>query len=97
VAVDAAGNVYIADQHNERVRRVGPDGVITTVAGNGTFGLSGDGGPATRASLNTPAGVAVGADGTIYIADRLNRCIRRVEAESTKLSDSPSLAGRPPR
>ncbi len=97
VAVDPAGNVYIADQHNERVRQVGVDGIITTIAGNGTFGLSGDGGQATQASLNSPAGVAVGADGTIYIADRLNHRIRRVEAESTRVVSSPSIAGRPPR
>jgi sugar lactone lactonase YvrE len=97
VAVDPAGNVYIADQHNERVRRVGVDGIITTIAGNGTFGLSGDGWSATQASLNSPAGVAVGADGTIYIADRLNHRIRRVEAESTRVVSSPSIAGLPPR
>ncbi len=82
VAVDAAGAVYIADQHHERVRRVGPDGLITTLAGTGTFGSSGDRGPAPEASLNSPVGVAVDTQGNVYIADRLNHCIRRIAPET---------------
>lgn len=81
VAVDVTGAVYIADMCNERVRRVGPDGVITTVAGKGTFGFSGDGGPAAQASLNSPTGMAVDASGVLYIADRLNSRIRSVEGK----------------
>src|SRR5271157_4608541 len=58
VAADSAGNLYIADSGNQRVRKVS-NGVIATVAGNGTMGYSGDNGPATSAQLNTPYGVAV--------------------------------------
>ena len=81
VAVDVRGNLYIADLGNERVRRVGPGGLIATAAGKGTFGFAGDDGPAAKASLNTPCGVAVDAQGNLYIADRLNNRIRRVEGE----------------
>ncbi len=59
VVADASGNIFIADYNNNRIRRVSPSGVITTVAGNGSPGFSGDGGPATDASLNAPVGVAV--------------------------------------
>lgn len=72
------GSLYIPDSGNHRIRRVTPDGVITTVAGNGTEGFSGDGGPATQASLNLPMGTAVAGDGTLYIADSYNHRIRRV-------------------
>jgi len=78
VSVDAAGNVYIADTLNERVRKVGTNGIITTVAGNGVDGYSGDGGTATSASLSGPAAVAVDGWGNIYIADNYNNLIRRV-------------------
>jgi streptogramin lyase len=80
VAVDAAGNLYVADQFNDRIRRVdGVTGTITTVAGNGSRGGAGDGGPATAAELAAPAGVAVDADGNVYIADQNNQRIRRVD------------------
>jgi len=78
LALDAAGNVYITDQFNNRIRRVTPDGNINTFAGDGRETFAGDGGPATRASLNHPAGVAVDAAGNVYIADQLNHRIRRV-------------------
>ncbi|GAB3998785.1 hypothetical protein GCM10028807_47400 [Spirosoma daeguense] len=68
VAVDAAGSVYIADAANHRVRKITPDGIINTVAGNGTSGFTGDGGPATAARIKYPTGVAVDASGNIYIA-----------------------------
>jgi hypothetical protein len=77
VTVDSAGNVYIADTHNHRVREVS-NGVITTVAGDGTNGFSGDHGPASIAQLNNPYGVAVSAAGTLYIADAWNNRIREV-------------------
>ena len=80
VALDAAGNLYIADSGNKRIRKVSPSGIISTVAGNGTRGFSGDGGPATSASLYYPTGVAVDAAGNLYIADRGNDRIRRVNA-----------------
>src|ERR1035437_8007513 len=68
IAVDSAGNLYIADNGNFRIRKVS-NGVITTVAGNGTSGFSGDNGPATSAQLSTPSGVAVDAAGNLYITD----------------------------
>ena len=78
VAVDAAGNLYIADYDNHRIRRVGPDGVITTIAGTGVAGFGGDGGPATAARLHYPIGVTVDAAGNVYVADRVNHKVRRI-------------------
>jgi sugar lactone lactonase YvrE len=78
VAVDAAGNLYIADYFNHRVRKVNTSGVISTFAGNGTFGYSGDGAAATSAQLYYPSGVAADAAGNVYIADNYNNCIRKV-------------------
>ena len=75
VAVDADGNLYFSDSVNSRIRRVS-NGVITTVAGNGTQGSSGDNGPATSAQLNGPFTVAVDAAGNLYVADRGNDSIR---------------------
>ena len=80
VAVDASGHLFIADTRNQRIRRVSPSGVISTVAGNGSYGFSGDGGPATSASLEYPAGVAVDASGNLFIADYSNNEIRKVSA-----------------
>jgi sugar lactone lactonase YvrE len=77
LAVDTAGNLYIADFFNNRVRKVS-GGIITTVAGNGTPGFSGDGGPATSAQLSFPRGLAVDAAGDLYIADAGNERIRKV-------------------
>ncbi len=78
VTSDLAGNLYIADQNNNRVRRVDTKGIITTVAGNGSPGFSGDGGPAIQASLNGPTGVCTDAVGSIYIADLGNLRIRKI-------------------
>jgi streptogramin lyase len=77
VAVDARGQIYIADDQNNRVRVVS-NGTITTIAGSGTAGYSGDGGPASAAQLFGPAGVAVAGNGDVYIADTLNDRIRKV-------------------
>jgi len=77
IALDVAGNLYIADYFNHRIRMVS-NGMITTVAGNGTPGFSGDGGPATNAWLNYPYGVALDREGNLYIADSSNNRIRMV-------------------
>ena len=83
VAVDGAGNLFISEVYNYRVRKVSPDGIITTVAGNGTPGYSGDGGPAASAQLNAPTGVAVDGAGNLFIADTGNRRIRQVSKDGT--------------
>ena len=94
VAFDSAGNVYIADTDNHRIRKVTvATGVITTVAGTGTPGFLGEGGPATAARLYFPTGVAVDLAGNLYIADRYNQRIRKVTADrkSTRLNSSHRL------
>ena len=78
VAVDTSGNLYIVDSDNDVIRKVDTNGIITTVAGNGSLGYSGDGGPATSASLKWPEGVAVDASDNLYIADTCNNVIREV-------------------
>jgi hypothetical protein len=78
VALDSAGNVYVADANNERVRKVDTSGIITTVAGMGGAGYSGDGGPATSAGVN-PYDIAVDSAGNVYIADTANNRIRKVD------------------
>jgi uncharacterized protein (TIGR03437 family) len=83
VAVDSAGNLFIADTFNARIRKVTPAGTISTVAGNGTLGFSGDGGSPTSAELRLPDGVAVDSAGNIFIADETNNRIRKVTAAGT--------------
>ncbi|MGD0869192.1 MAG: IPT/TIG domain-containing protein [Bryobacteraceae bacterium] len=80
LAVDGAGNLYIADFSNNRVRKVTPGGTITTLAGNGLEGYSGDGGPATGAQLATPVGLATDSSGNVYIADTGNNAVRVVNS-----------------
>ena len=79
VEVDAAGNLYIADASNHRIRKVDPSGIITTIAGTDERGFDGDGGPAVEARLNLPRGMAVDAAGNLYIADASNHRIRKVD------------------
>jgi len=78
IAIDTLGNVYIADAYNNRIRKVSKSGVISTIAGNGTGGFSGDGAAATVAEISNPAGVALDASGNVYIADEYNNRIRKV-------------------
>jgi hypothetical protein len=78
VAVDGSGNVYVADRDNRRVRKIATTGIITTVAGNGINGYSGDGGAATAAQLSMTAFVAVDGFGNLYLSDQANKCIRKV-------------------
>lgn len=92
LAVDAVGNLFISDGPNQRIRKVTPEGVITTVAGNGKTGFSGDGGPATAATLYNPAGIAVDAAGNLFIADFLNNRVRKVTTDGIITT----VAGGPP-
>jgi uncharacterized protein (TIGR03437 family) len=78
VVMDRAGNLYIADEFNNRVRKVTPDGTITTFAGTGATGFSGDGGPADKAKLFFPNDLAIDSAGSLYIADQGNDAIRKV-------------------
>ena len=82
IAVDKSGNLYIADGLNNRVRKIS-GGVISTVAGNGTAGYTGDKGPATSAELNNPTGVALDSSGNLYIADSANNVVRMVTSSGT--------------
>lgn len=79
VAVDSAGNIYIADTHNQRIREVS-GGVITTIAGTGVAGFSGDGAAATAATLDLPSSLALDSGGNLYIADTNNHRIRKIAA-----------------
>jgi len=78
LVVDEEGDVFVADEHNNCIREIGVDGIITTVAGTGAKGYTGDGGPATKATLNQPTSVALDSKGNLYIADYENHCIRKV-------------------
>jgi class 3 adenylate cyclase len=83
IAIDSAGSIYIADSQNNRIRRVDPQGIITTFAGLGQASYGGDGGPATQAALADPTGVAIGFSSTILIADSGNNRVRAVDANGT--------------
>ncbi len=79
IAADAFGNLYIADSGNNRIRKIDTTGKISTIAGTGARGYSGDGGPAVSAKLSNPCGIAVDAAGNLYIVDTGNDCIRKVD------------------
>lgn len=79
ITVDNSGNVYFADSYNNRIRKISNTGIITTVAGNGVGGFSGDGGLAVNAQINYPQGVAIDASGNIFITDWSNNRIRKVD------------------
>ena len=80
IALDAAGNLYVADEGNHRIRKVDTNGIISTIAGTGEGRYSGDGAPATYASLNHPHDVCIAPDGSLYIADQFNHRVRKVDA-----------------
>ena len=86
VAVDGAGNLFIADSFNDRIRKVDSAGVITTVAGTGRTGFGGDGGPAVNARLSRPSGVAVDGAGNLFFADSGNDRIRKVDSASGSIT-----------
>jgi sugar lactone lactonase YvrE len=79
VTGDRAGNLYIADDNNHRIRRIDPAGVVTTIAGNGTAGPGGDGGPARSAQFDHPRGVAVDTRGNVFVADSMNHRVRMID------------------
>ena len=83
VAVDRAGNLYISDWLNNRIRKVDTDGIISTIAGTGVFGFSGDGGPGTSAQVSEPSDVAADNAGNVYIADWVNFRVRVVDPSGT--------------
>ena len=94
ITFDAAGNLYIADEGNNRIRRVSAvNGIISTVAGNGQVGAAGDGGPATAARLTHASGVALDAQGNLYIADKGNNRVRMVDSGGTISTFAGSTAG----
>jgi sugar lactone lactonase YvrE len=83
VDVGPDGSIYIADSGNQRVWKVTTDGVVTSFAGNGMLGSSGDGGPGVNATLNMPCAVAADSNGNVYISDTLNQRVRRVAPDGT--------------
>jgi sugar lactone lactonase YvrE len=83
LTMDAKGDLFIGDRENQRVRKIAPDGIITTLAGDGDTDFGGDGGPATKASLYWPLNTAVDAAGNVYIADDNHNRVRKVTADGT--------------
>jgi sugar lactone lactonase YvrE len=83
VAFDAAGDLFISDEDNRRIRRVDEDGTITTYAGTGEYGCEGDGGPAAEASFRNPSDIAFGPDGSLYVSDSECRRVRRIAPDGT--------------
>jgi streptogramin lyase len=86
VCVDGQGNTYICEREGNAVRRVDPTGRISTIAGKGTAGYSGDGGDALRATLHEPKGIRCDADGNLFVIDAENNAIRRVDARSNRIT-----------
>ncbi len=78
IATDVLGNIYVTDINNSAIRKINSSGMITTIAGIGTVGYSGDGGPATSAALHSPGGICLDTAGNIYFADCLNYVVRKI-------------------
>jgi sugar lactone lactonase YvrE len=93
LVVDAAGNIYIADTGNHRIRRVSPGGVVTTIAGSGVRGFSGDGGQAALAQLFNPSGIAMDRAGQMFVSDTFNNRVRRVTFTSETTFTIPDRGG----
>ena len=85
IVFDTAGNLYFSDGDNNRIRKITPSGIITTIAGNGTSGSWGDGGPATAAEFHAPYGLAFDHRGDLYIADNINQLIRKINIGTTNV------------
>jgi DNA-binding beta-propeller fold protein YncE len=83
IAIDHAGNLYLSDTDNHRIRKIAPNGIITTLAGTGVPGFSGDNGPAASAQLKLPYGLAVDIAGNLYVADLGNNRVRRIVPDGT--------------
>jgi sugar lactone lactonase YvrE len=86
LAFDRAGNLYFGDVQNQRIRKISTSGIISTIAGTGTFGYSGDGGPATAANLYYPGNIVLDSLGNIYVSFMLNNCIRKISATTGIIS-----------
>ncbi len=95
VLSDGAGNIYISDALNQRIRKVNTSGIITEIAGNGTAGFFGDGGPASAAEIHQPSGLALDASGNLYIGDLLNHVVRKVNLSGTitTIAGTPTVSG----
>src|SRR5262249_26550948 len=79
IRFDSSGNLLVADGGNHRIRKIDPSGIVTTIAGNGLVGNSGDGGPALAAELNSPFGLSLHAVGNVYFGDALGCVVRRID------------------
>lgn len=93
VAVDSTGNVYIADNANHRIRKINTSGTISTIAGTGVAGYSGDGASATAAKIKSPSGVSVDSSGAIYLVDSGNNCVRKITNGIIRTIAGTSTAG----
>ncbi len=92
LAIDSHGNIYVADVYNQRIRTISASGTISTLAGTGTYGFSGDGGDATAARLNYPYGVCVNTAGEVFVADQVNQRVRKISCLPTVSSISGAYA-----
>jgi DNA-binding beta-propeller fold protein YncE len=81
MAVSHDGSLYIAEAGGHRIRKVAPDGSISTYAGTGVAGFSGDGGPASQAQFNTPHRLTIDSVGNLYVADALNNRVRKIQTD----------------
>lgn len=87
VGFDAAGTLYFVELNGHRVRKIGPDGIVTTIAGTGRKGDGGDDGPAAKAELNGPHSLAVTREGNVYVADTWNNRVRKIEARTGRITN----------